>query len=110
MGNKINYENKSRIKQSSMTSQIGEYQLTSTIGSGSSGVVKLAKKGEEAYAAKIVQLESPSANQIKNEVKIQRQLEHPNICKLIDYKEATVLREEEEHKVGVIVSELAPRG
>jgi len=41
-----------------MTSKIGDYQLTDTIGSGSTSVVKLAKKGENTYAAKIVQLES----------------------------------------------------
>lgn len=43
-----------------MFTQLSDYKIMNTIGSGSSGVVKLAKKAGETYAAKIVQLESPS--------------------------------------------------
>ena len=93
------------------TKQIRDYQLGQTIGSGSSGVVKLALKGDDTFAAKVVQLDRPNTDQIQTEVKIQRQLEHPNICKVVDYQECTVLRErEEESRVAVIVSELAERG
>lgn len=46
------------------------------------------------------------------EVKIQRQLEHPSIIKVVDFKENAELSDEggNTSRVGIIVSELASRG
>ena len=85
---------------------IGDYQLTSTIGTGSTSVVRLAQKQGDTFAAKVVHFDSNHKEQIEKEVKIHRQLEHPKIVKLVDYQECSI----QSRKVGVIVSELVTNG
>ena len=100
-----------------LTPRIEEFELLDTIGAGASGVVKRARKDgdhENSFAAKVVQLDERigSAEKLKSEVKIQRQLEHHSIIKVVDYKEETELSDEDGNtsRVGIIVSELATRG
>ena len=75
-----------------------EYKLIKNIGKGSFGEVYLTKKGNspKLYATKIIPTSNLKNNELKkyldNEIKIMRQLDHPNIIKLYD------IMDKNEHK------------
>lgn len=69
---------------------IGEYETTKTLGTGAFGTVKLAKKknSDQLYAIKCISkqsiLRSRMGSQVKKEISIMKDLDHPNIVRIFE--------------------------
>src|SRR5262245_51237858 len=86
----------------------GRYEIEAVIGRGGAGVVLRAHDRElrESVAIKVLRPELGLASRwierLAREVKLARQLRHPNVCRVFDFEKA------DGHVF--IVMELAPRG
>ena len=69
---------------------IGEYETTKTLGIGAFGTVKLAKKksSDQLFAIKCISkqsiLRSRMGSQVKKEISIMKDLDHPNIVRILE--------------------------
>ena len=69
---------------------IGEYETTKTLGTGAFGTVKLAKKknSDQLFAIKCISkqsiLRSRMGSQVKKEISIMKDLDHPNIVRIFE--------------------------
>lgn len=69
---------------------IGEYETTRILGTGAFGTVKLAKKknSDVLYAIKSISkqsiLRSQMGSQVKKEITIMKDLDHPNIVRIVE--------------------------
>ena len=69
---------------------IGEYETTKTLGVGAFGTVKLAKKknSDQLFAIKCISkqsiLRSRMGSQVKKEISIMKDLDHPNIVRVLE--------------------------
>lgn len=102
-----------------MPSQLGNYTLLRTLGSGANSKVKLALHNQtgDHFAVKILKkgnknLDSAFLSLVLTEVETMSELSHPNIVNFIEYsKEGVVMKEsgKKEHVI-YIVLELATGG
>ena len=101
-----------------MPSQIDQYTLLKTLGSGVSAKVKLAQDPSgQQVALKVFDLTNPSCNEkilaaLRREVQVYKGLDHANIVRLIDFKENSEKIKEngQKKKVSYIVLELISGG
>lgn len=73
---------------------LGSYTLVESVGMGAFGTVFLARKGENRYALKRITLENNAEESVRleehfKEVKIYKELKHPNI---VNYYESFIDR------------------
>jgi serine/threonine protein kinase len=102
-----------------MPSQIGNYQLQRTLGTGQYSKVKLGVHLDNGkrYAIKIMKKGDPKVdatclNLLKTEVETMSKLSHPNILNMLGYSENIDVEKENGSKVPVVcmVLELAEGG
>lgn len=105
------------MKDNSMASELDEYEILSTLGSGLTGKVKLAKrKGtDQKFAIKVIKRnffdsEPEFYSRIKREISMMKLLEHSHIIKLINIYESSkhlyiVLEFAENGQLGKMINE-----
>jgi len=67
-----------------MPNTIGQYRAGKVLGHGAYGTVKLGHHLKSGEKVAIKMLAKTTINQVRQECNIQRQLDHPNIVKLLD--------------------------
>jgi PAS domain S-box-containing protein len=90
--NNNNGQNGNDANPSAPMEMIGEYCLGKTLGRGNYGVVRLAVHRQTGHkvAIKIIpkaHLDRLSMQRVQREIEILKQLNHPNVCHLIDVTE-----------------------
>ncbi len=101
-----------------MPSQVDQYICTKTLGSGVSAKVKLATDTKGTYVAIKIFDKSNLSNcskvlsTLKHEIDVYKNLDHPYMVRLLDYKENAILVKSDGKQVQVayIVMELIPGG
>jgi len=68
-------------------SELADYEITETLGTGNFSVVKIAKKDNQKYAVKIIQKASDNIEIVLNEVNLLKSVNHPSIIKIRDFFE-----------------------
>ena len=101
-----------------MNPQVDDYELGRTLGAGATSIVTVARKADSdtLYAMKVFDLEGSEPikrqipQRIRQEIKIQSQMNNDRITKILNYNRNATLRNHagDTKSVAYIVTELAP--